>query len=167
MRADDAPAVLEAFRGAGMDRQGEVTTPDQAREWVGRMLPGEEDRVVFAIDVDGTMVGCIGIGPIDRANRTGWFWYWTREDQRGRGLTSRAAATAATWALTDGGLDRLELGHRANNPESGGVARAAGFVQEGVERGKFLVEGVRVDVLTYGRLATDPAPTVAPLPVDR
>ncbi|MGQ4537763.1 GNAT family N-acetyltransferase [Dermabacteraceae bacterium P7074] len=49
----------------------------------------------------------------------------------------------------------MELGHRANNPASGGVARAAGFVQEGVEREKFLVNGERVDVYTYGRLASD------------
>lgn len=159
--------MLEAFQGAGMERQGEVSTLEQAQEWVSRMLPGDEDRVVFALDLDGTMAGCVGVGPIDRANRIGWFWYWIRADQRGRGLTSRAAATVATWALTEGGLERLELGHRANNPESGAVARAAGFVQEGVERAKFLVDGSRVDVLTYGRLATDPEPTVAAVPIDR
>ncbi len=57
------------------------------------------------------------------------------------------------------------LGHRANNPASGVVARAAGFVLEGTERAKFLVSGQRVDVLSYGRLATDPWPTAEELPL--
>lgn len=158
--------MLEAFRGEGMERQGEVRTAAEARAWVARMLPGDEDRLVVAVDVGGTMVGCVGVGPIDRQNLTGWFWYWMREDQRGRGITSRAAATVAAWALGEGGLARLELGHRANNPESGAVARAAGFVQEGVERAKFLVDGERVDVLTYGRLATDPTPATEHLQLE-
>jgi RimJ/RimL family protein N-acetyltransferase len=38
------------------------------------------------------------------------------------------------------------------------VARAAGFIEEGRERGKFLIEGERVNVLTYGHLTTDPRP---------
>ncbi len=60
--------------------------------------------------------------------------------------------------MSQGGLERLELGHRVNNPASAAVAEAAGFVREGVERGKFLIAGARVDVTTYGRLVTDPMP---------
>lgn len=67
--------------------------------------------------------------------------------------------TVANWALRSGGCERLELGHRADNPLSGNVAAAAGFKHEGRERAKFLVDGERIDVLTYGRLATDPWPT--------
>lgn len=52
---------------------------------------------------------------------------------RGRGLTRRAAATVAEWALT--------------------------------ERGKFLIDGQRIDVETYGRLRADPAPEFDPLPL--
>ena len=78
------------------------------------------------------------------------------EAVRGRGWTTRAAATVAEWALDHAGLERLELGHRVNNPASGAVARAAGFRKEGTQRGKFLIAGERVDVDTYGRLRTDP-----------
>jgi RimJ/RimL family protein N-acetyltransferase len=69
----------------------------------------------------------------------------------------------AHWPLTDLGLERLELGHRVNNPASGAVARHAGFVHEGVERAKFLVDDRRVDVRTYGRLRSDPEPAFEPL----
>lgn len=71
----------------------------------------------------------------------------------------------AQWALTERGLERLELGHRVNNPASGPVARAAGFVKEGSERDKFLVDERRIDVDTYGRLRTDPSPEVDALPM--
>ena len=85
---------------------------------------------------------------------------------------ARAAATVANRALRPGeeggfGLERLELGHRVNNPASGAVARAAGFVHEGTERAKFLIDGERIDVLTYGRLRSDPFPATAHLPLER
>lgn len=87
-------------------------------------------------------------------------------DHRGRGVAARGTATVAHWALGGGGLERLELGHRVNNPESGVVARAAGFVLEGRERGKFLIDGERIDVLTYGRLRSDPDPAPRALPLE-
>ena len=51
------------------------------------------------------------------------------------------------------------------HPASRGVALAAGFVQEGLEREKFLIDGQRIDVVTYGRLANDPIPRTEPLPI--
>ena len=95
--------------------------------------------------------------------------YWLRAEHRGRGLASRAAATVADQALTPTagggwGLERLELGHRVNNPASAAVARAAGFVDEGVERGKFLIDGERLDVRICGRLRSDPWPALPGLP---
>lgn len=105
------------------------------------------------------MVGLVAVS-VDEANRSGWVFYWMHAAHRGRGVTARAVATVADWALTEepegAGLERLELGHRVNNPSSGGVALAAGFVQEGRERGKFLIDGERHDVLNYGRLRSDP-----------
>ncbi len=157
-RVEDAPAVLDAYADPEMSRQGDVTDLDQAAAWIGAMAPGQCDRHVFAVDLDGAAIGAVGVTAIDRANRTGWFWYWLHRAHRGRGTTSRAAATVANWALSQGGLERLELGHRVNNPASAAVAEAAGFVREGVERGKFLIAGARVDVTTYGRLVTDPMP---------
>ena len=168
LRPADAPAVLDAYRSADdMARQGTVTTPAQARQQVAWLR--EADRRATAI-VDGTdaLMGLVAL-TIDPEDRNGWFSYWLHAAHRGQGLAARAAVAVAERALTppaEGGwgLERLELGHRANNPASGAVARAAGFVHEGTERGKFLIDGRRVDVLTYGRLLTDPAPALAGLP---
>lgn len=168
VRADDAEAVLAAFTAhPDMARQGEVGTPEQARTYVDWLL-GEQRRAVAVTRPDDTMIGLVAVS-IDEDNKVGWFFYWMHPDARGRGLAARAAATVAHRALSPiaqggWGLDRLELGHRANNPASGAVARAAGFVHEGTERQKFLIDGERHDVLTYGRLRTDRAPATQHLP---
>ncbi|MBD8062343.1 GNAT family N-acetyltransferase [Oceanitalea stevensii] len=154
LRQTDAPAVLDAFTSSvDMARQGDVTTLAGAEAYVAR----HATQPVFAVVADDRLVGAVGI-MLDEANHNGWFWYWMHAGWRGRGWTAAAAATVADWALGPGGCERLELGHRVNNPASGRVAAAAGFVLEGRERAKFLVDGERVDVLIYGRLRSDPVP---------
>jgi len=163
LRADDARDVLAAFTSdPAMARQGTVRDLDEAARYVAAATAPPDEA--WALVADGRVVGLVGLD-VAPADRRAWFWYWLHADARGRGWMRRAAATVADRALTVGGLERLELGHRANNPASGAVARAAGFVPEGVERGKFLVDGRRVDVLTYGRLGTDPFPPTEHLPV--
>ena len=85
--------------------------------------------------------------------------------ERGRGLASRALATAAAWAFDEVGLFRLELGHRVNNPPSCRVANAAGFIPEGIERAKLRYGDARFDVATHARLRTDPTPAIATVSV--
>nr|WP_325048954.1 GNAT family protein [Kocuria tytonis] len=158
LRAEDAPQVLAAFvSDPEMARQGTVRTLVEAEQYV-RTVSDPASGAAWALCEGSILVGLIGI-TIDEQNKSGWFWYWTAVSARGRGWTARAAATVADWALSERGVERLELGHRVNNPASGAVARSAGFVREGTERGKFLIDGARVDVETYGRLASDPWPT--------
>lgn len=162
LRDQDAPAVLSAHLSApDMARQGTVATLEEAREQVGWLLDASRRSTAVA-DGKDQLVGLVAVS-VDEENLLGWFFYWLHADHRGQGLASRAAAAVAAQALTPvagggWGLERLELGHRVNNPASQAVARAAGFVQEGTERGKFLLDGERIDVLTYGRLRTDPEP---------
>jgi RimJ/RimL family protein N-acetyltransferase len=161
----DSDGVLAAFRSsADMERQGSVRSAEQAIAYVARLLDPANHQIPWAIvDQTDELVGLVVVR-LDEANGNGWFWYWMNAVGRGRGWTSRAAATVANWALSHGGIHRLELGHRANNHASRAVALAAGFIQEGVEREKFLVDGNRIDVLTYGRLRTDPVPDIDTIP---
>lgn len=154
----DAEAVADAFAGGPeMARQGDVTDVVSARRYLERLTDAADGRHAWvAVEGSGPARALVGVS-IDEENRLGWFFYWCHRDARGSGVMSRAARAVADHALSPDGLDleRLELGHRANNPASGGVARSAGFVLEGREREKFLVDGERVDVLTYGRLRSD------------
>jgi RimJ/RimL family protein N-acetyltransferase len=51
---------------------------------------------------------------------------------RGRGYTARALRLVRVWALTEGGLHRLELGAKADNVASQRAARSGGFRPDGV-----------------------------------
>lgn len=163
LASNDVEQVLAAFTSdPDMARQGDVTTLEEAHKYVAALTSSDGPHRPWALDYDGQLVGLVAVS-VDQANRNGWFWYWMAAPSRGRGWTKRAAATVADWALRDGDLFRLELGHRVNNPASGAIARAAGFIKEGTERQKFLIAGQRIDVDIYARLATDPWPTFEPL----
>ncbi len=138
-----------------MSRQGDMHDLASARAYVTRMLEDPDVRTLVAAD-DADRLLALAAVSVDRANANGWVFYWAHPDARRRGVTSRLVRALADRELGEGGLHRLELGYRVNNPGSGAVARAAGFVQEGLEREKFLVNGERVDVVTAARLKTDP-----------
>ena len=147
-----------------MARQGDVSTLAEAERYVSRLTDPDSSHEAWCIVINDALGGLVCVS-VDNENRSGWFWYWMTDAARGRGWTAAAAATVAKWALATRGLERLEFGHRVNNPASGAVARRAGFVKEGTERGKFLVDGERIDVDTYGRLSSDPAPSFDPMPM--
>ncbi|MCQ1986801.1 GNAT family N-acetyltransferase [Arthrobacter sp. zg-Y844] len=105
------------------------------------------------------------VGQASRYLQTAWVSYWLAPSARGHSLASRGVAAAAAWALGDGGLFRLELGHRTNNPASCRVALNAGFRPEGIERSKLRYGKDRFDVETHARLASDPVPGISALPL--
>lgn len=158
LREGDADRVLDAFMSdaAEMSRQGDVRDLASARAYVTRMLDNPDLRTLVAADDADRLIAFAAVS-VDRANANGWVFYWAHADARRRGVTSKLVRALADRELAEGGLYRLELGYRVNNPGSSAVARAAGFVQEGLEREKFLVNGERVDVVTAARLRTDPA----------
>lgn len=172
LHQDDAAAVLAAFQAdpQQMSRQGDVNDLESARQYIQLLTDDAEGNHGFSMDLGSYCVGVVGINGAT-LHRLGWFFYWVHPTFRGRGFSSAAASTAANWALSStelggGGFERLELGHRVDNPASAAVARSAGFLREGTEREKFLIDGRRVDVLTYGRLRADPVPSTSSLPME-
>ncbi|MFZ3452360.1 GNAT family N-acetyltransferase [Arthrobacter sp. 7Tela_A1] len=163
---DDAASLFAAVQSTPdldtqLDRSA-VCDMDAAMIFIRSAFAWDPDSGMcsFAIDVDGRAAGNVGLSHIDRRHRTAWLSYWIAGDNRGHGLAGRAAAGVADWALQELDLFRIELGHRVNNPASCAVARRAGFLPEGIERSKLEHGGVRFDVETHARLATDPAPAL-------
>ncbi|MFB6438000.1 GNAT family N-acetyltransferase [Streptomyces sp. NPDC056411] len=159
----DAPAVLEAFAEPVMGRQADapVTTLAEAGAWIRRRQEQWYRAVAYGFAVTdgaGTALGGVAVGGLDLRHGTGWISYWTTSAARGRGVATHGCRALADWCLADLGLFRLELGHRLDNPASCKVALAAGFTAEGVQRQKLAYDGVRYDVETHARLATDPRP---------
>lgn len=163
-RPDDLEALRAIFVAgdANLRRQAPSVDDEDAfrgyLDWLQQPATG-----ALAIDLDGRLVGEISVRLTDDAHGIGWVSYWLAEAARGRGIMKAAAIAATNLALTPKpvgrGLRRLELGYRANNPASGAVARAAGFIVEGHERAKFVYDGEACDALSLARLSTDPWPT--------
>lgn len=167
-RATDAGALLAIFTASddlSTQYPSPVTTLAEAAACLENMLAWTETRknaaVVPGPDPDGEPVGNVAVTGVEFRHGTGWVSYFSSSAVRGRGHIGRSAAALTNWALDPAGLglERLELGHRLNNPASGTVAVRAGFVREGTERAKLLYGDQRFDVATYGRLRSDPAPT--------
>ncbi|MEU5859592.1 GNAT family N-acetyltransferase [Nonomuraea sp. NPDC047529] len=153
-REDDAPVVLRAFETPDLRRQSPfpVVTLKDAMGWITSWTGVGH---AFAVTVEGgTVVGNVAVAGID-AHDNGWVSYWVLPGHRGLGIATAATEELARWAFGERGLFRLELGHRTDNPASCRVATKAGFLAEGIERGKLCYEGVRHDVERHARLATD------------
>lgn len=150
-----------------------LTSVDEASEFIAKYWIPAPGRTILCID-NGVAAGLAGIdytakndeGGWDR----GWVFYWIAAPLRSRGITSAAVTALCDWALGEmwceprtidvsvlhslasPHLRRLELGYRTNNLASAGVARRAGFEIEGIEREKFLYDGVTYDAVMAGRL---------------
>jgi len=164
----DAAALCTA-NGGDQDLQAQFGGVDlgslgSSQKYINEYLVMSETRRNWAICVDYVAIGNVGLSGVERRHGTAWASYWLASPYRGRGLAARALATVASVAFQEG-LFRLELGHRVNNPASCNVATRAGFVPEGIERKKLRYGSQRFDVETHARLLTDPAPDVAPLPI--
>lgn len=159
-REDDIPFLVSAYAAPDMTTQGGPLNASDLRALLPRLAPTREN-LVLAIEVDGEPVGQVAVTAIDTRHLTGWVSYWSHPNTRGRGHVARAVATLARFAYDELGLERLELGHRVNNPASGRVAEKAGFVAEGVERQKLKYGDERFDVRTMARLVSDPQPELA------
>ncbi|MFD0550598.1 GNAT family N-acetyltransferase [Streptomyces rectiviolaceus] len=160
-REQDAAAVLTALSAPEMSRQtaGEpVDSRESASRWIARREEEERAGTAYAfavVDGDDVPLGNVAVGAVNHVHATGWVSYWTAPSARGRGVATYGCEALARWAFGELGLFRLELGHRVNNPASCRVARAAGFVAEGLQRQKLAYEGVRYDVELHARLASD------------
>ncbi|MER6319227.1 GNAT family protein [Streptomyces sp. NPDC001581] len=157
----DAAAVSAAFADPLMRGQSSepVDSVRAAESWIADRGGHWAEGSAFAFAVvegDGTVLGNVSVGAVNRRHGTGWVSYWTTAAARGRGVASAACRSLSQWAFDEAELFRLELGHRVNNPASCRVARAAGFTVEGLQRQKLAYDGVRHDVELHARLATDP-----------
>ncbi len=185
----DIASVIRSFAAADMAGQSARPISDVAgaREWLDIMAPrvgasepsADEaqdqgpDPVTLqalAIDVDGEAIGNVMVSGMEWRHQAGWVSYWVAPSARGQGLAAAGVAALAGLCFEARGLYRLELGHRLNNPASGAVASAAGFIREGVERQKLRYQDdggawERFDTALWARLATDPALEAAPLDI--
>ena len=91
------------------------------------------EHQALAIELDGSVVGGIGIG-VNSQDYRGTLGYWIAAPARGHGTCTRALRLLARHALDELRLQRLDLVTDPDNLASQRVAEKVGFQCEGVLR---------------------------------
>jgi RimJ/RimL family protein N-acetyltransferase len=164
-RRDDVPAIAEACRDQEIARWLDLVpqpySESDARAYVDNCREGWRGGLgaTFAVtdSRDEDVLGSIGLrltDPIDAVAEVG---YWVKSAARGRGVASRALLLVSDWALTVGGVQRLQLRADELNEPSKRVAERAGFTREGLLRSSHYNprQGRRVDFVLYSLLPSD------------
>jgi RimJ/RimL family protein N-acetyltransferase len=92
-----------------------------------------DDHDALAIQLDGAVVGGIGIG-LNAHEYRGRIGYWVAAASRGQGICTRALRVLARHALSELRLQRVDLVTDPENAASQRVAEKVGFRREGVLR---------------------------------
>ena len=118
-RVDDAAALYEAV----MSGQGHIArwmswadgtyTIDKSRDFLAaceREYP--TGRLDWAIEVDGTPVGSLGVPRSEPAHGEYEIGYWLAEPHTGRGIMTRAAAVVTDWLFREKRAHRVQIAAR-------------------------------------------------------
>ncbi|MDH2429724.1 GNAT family N-acetyltransferase [Sphaerisporangium sp. TRM90804] len=109
----------------------------------------------LAMVADGMIVGAVSLFRTVWGSGTTEIGYGVHPAHRGRGYAPEAVAGLTEWALTHGGLRRVELRANLDNPASLRVAEKCGFTREGVLRGGGYEDDGPRDLVIFGLLSQD------------
>ncbi len=126
--AGDRTALPPGSPEAIADVDGWLTQVQQRR------MDGEGVLLAIVEQSTGEIVGSIGLRDTDWAAGRTEIGYGMHTGQRGRGHATEAARAVGRWALTDGGMRRVQLRSRVDNVASLRVAEKAGYQREGTLR---------------------------------
>ncbi|MGW2084887.1 GNAT family N-acetyltransferase [Streptomyces sp. NPDC001880] len=135
--AEDAPALIEAYRDPGMRAMllTQVTDAAAAERWLRAQQEGRESgsRFSFAVvdrDRGGEPVGNVALKFTAPGSGSAEVGYWTAAPARGRGVAPLALGALGDWAFktfAEDGLTRLDLLHQMDNEASCRVAEKSGY----------------------------------------
>lgn len=158
----DLAAVVEACRDPAVQRFTRVPRDygeADGRAFIagapGRRARGESLELAIAARVDDRLLGAIGMVMDVHDSVRAEAGYWVAPQERGAGVATRALALLARWALTDGGLARLDLQASVANPASIRVAERCGFVREGTLRRAWHRGPAREDMALFSLIPDD------------
>jgi RimJ/RimL family protein N-acetyltransferase len=155
-RTSDAPEVYRICQDPEIQRWTEVPVPYALADAIGFVSDPSDGRFAVVDRASGLLAGAMSVLRLELGIAA--VGYWTAPEMRGAGRTAEALGLLADWCFTERGCERVELVADVRNLGSRGVARRAGFTEEGVLRSRMVHRGVRIDVVMCSRLRTDPAP---------
>ena len=168
--------TLRAFTGGDLDDITAFCSDEETQRWLPLPSPYTVDDarwfveafareqlasgagIVRAVELDGRLAGAIDLKKSDWRAKTTEVGYWAAPWVRGKGVTTKAVRLLSTWALTDQGMERVELLAATANTGSQRVAEKAGFQREGIARNAGFVHDGRVDLTVWSLVPADLIP---------
>ena len=159
---DDAPALVTHANDAAVARNmfdGFPQPYDQAaaEAWARHEANSGDYGRVWAIVVDGGLVGCIGL-----VQQAGWLrcnaevGYWVGQAHWRRGIASDALRQVTDWAFAAvPEITRIHAGIFAWNEGSQAVARKCGYVREGLLKQSAIKDGRVIDSVVWAAYRTE------------
>lgn len=143
----DGVVVVRPWRGTDACVDAAMADPRLAE----RVAAGDLSFAIARADTDEA-VGLVAVRPAAQEGVAG-IVFWIAPAQRRRGLATRAVWLVTGHALDGLGLARVEAWVQPSNGAGAGVLNRCGFLREGLLRSFLVVDGLRVDVHVYSRIA--------------
>jgi len=160
IREEDYPQFLEWYSDPEILRYSErgpavPLTQKGLEKMLGSGVSGEE--VWFAVETrDGTLIGDIGLNPIDQKNRLAQLVITIGDKNRwGQGYGTDAAMVILRIGFNELNLHRVELSTFAFNERAIRLYQRCGFRREGVRRECLFRNGQYHDEIHLGLLADE------------
>lgn len=153
---EDADALAEGMKAVADEGRWLATTSSVSqRELTERFRRGlEQGHVVFALEDEGRLVGCLGMHPTSAAGVLS-LGMWILAAWRGRG-GGRQLVDAAIEQASSSGLHKLELEVFPDNSAAIALYASAGFEVEGLRRSHYRrPDGSLRSALLMARLLVD------------
>lgn len=116
---------------------------------------GMDYRFVVEDSVSSEILGTVGINQIVPQHNIGNLGYWVRKSAINKGVCTRAARLAISYAFAELGLQRIEVHAHPENHASNSVALKLGGEYEGTFRNKLYFKGKPVHARCYSVIPSD------------
>ncbi len=152
--SDSTDLVAQINSSHIADRVSNVPNPYtlvHAESWITHLSRERTNRfaqrIDFAIDVDGKLVGSVAF--INIEGHKAQLSYWLGQDFQGRGVMAEAVRMLVRFGLRECGFLRIWAYTHDGNYASQSVLKKAGFALEGIHRKEWLKDGRYRDSWMY------------------
>ena len=132
-------------------------TEQDGADYISAMLSADENEVfAFAVTVDGSAVGSIGVFRRENIHRqTAELGYYLAEEYWGKGIMTEAVTQVCKYVFEKSDVIRIYAEPFAYNAPSCRVLEKAGFQYEGTLRSNAVKNGKILDMKMYSLLKTE------------
>jgi len=126
-------------------------TMKDARWWIRNAHKQTTPNLRFAIDVDGSVVGCVSLESIVKGYKAE-IGYWLGRDYWGKGIMTDAVKKITAYGFKRLNLKRIYANVFLFNKSSARVLERAGYKLEGTHRRSIRKNGKFMDELVFAKI---------------